>query len=297
MIGEARGQIGLAPDTLRQLELMNLKARRAFLGTRSGGHRSLRRGHGIEFSDYRAYELGDNPRHIDWGVYGRTDRVVVKRFQEEQNLAVLIIVDGSRSMFFPAEDRKWQRAAEIALALTYVALQQHDIVSVVVPGTYRSPRLTTAESFHHLTTALNQVGPSTLRSLPEQTSAAAELVKHPGLCIVISDFLFEPGEVSQSFLALSGRGLDCHAIRIVGPSDRNPFEAQGAGFVARDSESSERVSVSAEGAQQYRAAFDSHAGDLARAIAKTRTSLGIVSSDAPLTDVLFKILPTVGVFQ
>lgn len=297
MNAAAQGTIGLTPETLRQLELMNLKARRAFLGTRSGGHRSLRRGHGIEFSDYRTYELGDNPRHIDWGVFGRTDKVVVKRFQEEQNLAVLIILDGSRSMFFPAEDGKWHRAAEIALALVYVALQQHDTVSVLVPGSYRSPRLTTGASFHHLTDALNTLKPSSLKTMTEQAATASDLAKHPGLCVVISDLLFEPQDVTTAFYSLAGRGLDCHAVRVLGSSDIDPFGGGNAGFIAKDSETEVRLTVSASGSDAYRAAFDSHTKDLARALSQTRTSFGTISTSAPLSDVLFKILPTLGVFE
>jgi uncharacterized protein (DUF58 family) len=295
--GSDNAQIGLTAETLRQLELMSLKARRAFLGTRSGGHRSLRRGHGIEFSDYRAYELGDNPRHIDWGVFGRTDKVVVKRFQEEQNLAVLIILDGSRSMFLPEEDRKFQRGAEIALALTYVALQQHDSVSLLVPGAYRSPRLTTGSSFHHVTEALNQLTPAPVMPFVKQAAAASEVAKHPGLCVVISDFLFEADDVRAGFFALSSRGLDCHAVRVVGESDLNPFAAGGQGFIARDSESEQRVSVSADGAGAYQVAFDSHARDLTKALSQTRTSLGVSRANAPLSEALFKILPTLGVFE
>ncbi|MCB0321542.1 MAG: DUF58 domain-containing protein, partial [Bdellovibrionales bacterium] len=63
----------LSPESLRQLNLMQLRSKRRFLGTRQGGNLSPKRGHGIEFADYRRYELGDDPRHIDWGVYGRTD--------------------------------------------------------------------------------------------------------------------------------------------------------------------------------------------------------------------------------
>ena len=62
----------LQPDNLRKLELLRLRSKRKFLGTRQGGNISIKRGHGIEFADYRKYELGDDPRHIDWGVYGRT---------------------------------------------------------------------------------------------------------------------------------------------------------------------------------------------------------------------------------
>ena len=73
---------------LAQLELLRLESRNKFLGSRQGGHLSLKKGHGIEFSDYWQYEIGDNPRYIDWKAYGRTDKLYVKQFQEEQDLLV-----------------------------------------------------------------------------------------------------------------------------------------------------------------------------------------------------------------
>ena len=78
---------------LKQLELLKINSRRSFLGSRQGGHASIKRGHGIEFSDYRKYVPGDDPRHIDWNVYARTERVYVKRFQEEQDLSVFIFLE------------------------------------------------------------------------------------------------------------------------------------------------------------------------------------------------------------
>ena len=86
------------PAILRQLEMLKLSSRRAFLGQRQGAHLSLKRGQGVEFYDYRKYELGDNPRHIDWGLYGRSERIYVKRFREEQSLSVLVLLDSSPSM-------------------------------------------------------------------------------------------------------------------------------------------------------------------------------------------------------
>ena len=88
-------------EYLKSLELLKLKARRAFLGMREGGHTSIKRGHGIEFADYRKYELGDDLRHIDWGVYARSDRLYLKRFREERDLSLLLLVDGTNSMFVP----------------------------------------------------------------------------------------------------------------------------------------------------------------------------------------------------
>jgi len=78
------------PGFFRRLQQLKIQTRRSYLGSRSGSHISKRRGHGLEFSDYRTYVPGDDFRHIDWGVYGRTDRLYVKEFREEQELQVLL---------------------------------------------------------------------------------------------------------------------------------------------------------------------------------------------------------------
>ena len=89
------------------------------MGMRQGGHASIKRGQGIEFSDYRQYQLGDNPRYIDWGLYGRSDKLYVKRFSEEQDLSVLIILDTSASMVTPISNRSTARTMTTArLTLT-----------------------------------------------------------------------------------------------------------------------------------------------------------------------------------
>ena len=138
------------PAFLSQLELLNLQSKRAYLGTRHGGHRSLKRGHGIEFSDYRVYVPGDNPRDIDWAVYARSDRLYVKRFQEEQALTVLVILDTSPSMTAVMADRKWERAREIGLALSYIALMQQDGVAICAPGYITTPTLWGVRAMHGL---------------------------------------------------------------------------------------------------------------------------------------------------
>ncbi len=74
------------PQFLKQLELLKLNARRSFLGSRQGAHLSQKRGHGIEFSEYRKYELGDNPRYIDWGVYAQgIDNYIVNSSNGKKN--------------------------------------------------------------------------------------------------------------------------------------------------------------------------------------------------------------------
>ncbi len=130
---------------LKQLELFRIQARRSFLGSRQGGHASLKRGHGVEFSDYRKYEPGDDPRHIDWKLLARSERIYIKRFQEEQDLTVHIFIDTSASMFHEA--KKIERALEIAQALGYIALTQHDVVQLGLAGNINNLKVAGGSGF------------------------------------------------------------------------------------------------------------------------------------------------------
>ena len=95
------------PQFLARLETLRVRTRRRFLGSRPGGHLSLRRGSGLEFADYRPYTLGDDPRYIDWKLYSRTDRLYIKLFQEEEDLYTYLFLDLSASM-------GWRREARMA---------------------------------------------------------------------------------------------------------------------------------------------------------------------------------------
>lgn len=231
------------PDFLRQLELLKLRARRAFLGTRQGGHQSPKRGHGIEFSDYRTYEPGDDPRHIDWSVYARNERLYVKVFQEEQDVSVLLIVDGSPSMLTPEQDRKWETARDIAIALSYVALLQQDRVMCAVPGVFTSPFYQGGAAVHRLGRELNALrftgGHEVLRGVQQ----AAARMRFPGIAVLISDFLMPFSDVEAICNVLRAKNLDITAVQVLGANDLKPLE-QHEHVLAIDSETGEQIELS-----------------------------------------------------
>ena len=103
-----------SPSFFKRLQQLKIHTRRTFLGSRQGGHLSLRRGHGLEFADYRLYTSGDDFRHIDWGIYGRTDRLYVKQFREEQDLNVFFLIDASQSMDFPQNENKFKMCLNLS---------------------------------------------------------------------------------------------------------------------------------------------------------------------------------------
>src|SRR5215471_19975961 len=119
---------------LARLEELRIRTRRQYAGMGKGAHLSPKRGSSLEFNDYRHYVAGDDFRHIDWGLYGRTDKYYIKLFKEEEDLLTYIFLDASASMSYPENDRKFEAARATALAVAYVALAQGDRVMIRVLG-------------------------------------------------------------------------------------------------------------------------------------------------------------------
>src|SRR5690348_8182265 len=122
------------PEFIARLEQLRIKTRREYPGLGKGSHLSPRRGSSLEFSDFRHYSQGDDFRYIDWGLYGRTDKLYIKLFKEEEDLLTYIFLDASSSMGFPANDRKFEAARATALAVAYIALAAGDRVMIRVLG-------------------------------------------------------------------------------------------------------------------------------------------------------------------
>lgn len=286
------------PDFLSQLELLRLRSRRAFLGSRQGGHPSPKRGHGIEFSDYRKYEQGDNPRHIDWGVYARTDRLYVKRFQEEQDLHVLIILDTSASMATPAHEHKWEKARDLALALAYVALMEQDSVMLSALGSFHSPAFYGGRAIHTLGKLLCQIQPGKSKDLGQEMRRAASRIRFPGIAIVISDFLMPFAVIEEAFLTLRAKNLDISAVQILGPDDINPLP-ETASALAVDSETGEVMELALDETQrsEYGVLLVEHNQRLKNFLADGRIAYSLALSSKSLAEIIQESIAETGLIE
>jgi uncharacterized protein (DUF58 family) len=194
---------------LRTLELLTLKSRRSLLGITQGTHISLKRGHGIEFSDY-------------WNLYARSDRMYVKTFNEEQNLAVYIVVDGSRSMRLPTGTDKWDFSSSVALALAYVALSQRDEVSIAVLGTGSFFRVNSMRGFHQIATLFSKPSGGE-PDLSAEFRAFLARTRAPGILIFISDFLYPIETLEHIAVHTRSKNLDSTFIQTLSNFDCAPY--------------------------------------------------------------------------
>jgi uncharacterized protein (DUF58 family) len=124
----------LKPEVISKLANMDLRARLVVEGFITGLHKSPYHGFSVEFAEHRQYMPGDEIKHIDWKIYGRTDRYYIKQFEEETNLKAYLIVDASKSMDYSSDGRvrKLEYASYLAAALAYLMIKQRDAVGLAI---------------------------------------------------------------------------------------------------------------------------------------------------------------------
>ncbi len=210
-------------EFLRQLEHLTMLTRRPVAGHLRGHHRSRRTGAGMVFTDYRPYSPGDDTRNLDWGTYLRLDRLILRLFEEEADLPVYVFIDASRSMDFGAPS-KFDFARRFAAALAYIALVNHDRVSLVafadgvmdeMPA--RRGKNQVWRSLHFLERLQAAGGTSLLPAFRSFLGAR----RTRGLVILISDFLDRQG-FEASFQAIREYRHDVFAIHVTSPDEDEP---------------------------------------------------------------------------
>jgi len=183
----------LDPKMLVQLSGLELRARMIVEGFFSGRHRSPYRGLSIEFADHRAYAQGDEIRHIDWKVFGKTDKYYIKEYEQETNLSLMLVVDGSASMRYRSADdllSKFDYGASLCAALAYLTLQQQDAVGLTLFDDHISKSIRPSNHAHHWRTIIEELAAASARPKTSIGNVLHELTERLSvrtLVVVVSD--------------------------------------------------------------------------------------------------------------
>ena len=210
-------------EFLAQLERLSLLSRRVFRGHVKGERRSPRRGHSVEFADYRPYGVGDDLRYVDWNIYGRTDRLHVKLFVDEEDLCLHLLVDASASMEFGTPP-KLDHAVRVVAALGFVGLVNLERVGVgvlrgrVVEGWPPTRGRNQAQSMLNFLSGVRAAGATGLNAALMDYAMRA---REPGLAVVISDLL-DPEGWEAGIRALLEHRFDVHLVHVLAPEEMNP---------------------------------------------------------------------------
>ena len=207
------------------LNSISMKAKLVVEGYIIGQHRSPYHGFSVEFSEHRSYEPGDEVKHIDWKLYGKTNRLYVKRYEEETNLRAHLILDTSKSMSYTSNKvSKLDYGSYLLAALSYLMISQQDAAGVVLFDEKIRAFIPPKSTPSHLNTLLNVLDapkPGNDTKIESVLHQMAERINKRGLVIIISDLLDEPKNVFKGLKHFRHRKQEVILFHIL---DRNELE-------------------------------------------------------------------------
>ena len=276
----------LNPAEMHKLGRLVLLSRYTVEGNLAGAHRSPLRGPSSEFADHKSYGIGDDPKHIDWRVFGRTDRYFVKRYEDETNLRVYIALDRSASMAYSSTggETKFQYACHLAAALGYVIVKARDSVGLYLHAEKVDVRMDAGNSFQHLNNLLKHLQshpPGAGTSIAPTLHEIAGSVRRRALIIVISDLLGDEAAVTVALAHLRKQHHDVIIFQVLDPAEVDLSFKKACEL--RDLETGERMAVNPRGlADEYRRVFGAFLEQYQKACAGMNIDYRLVRTDQPL---------------
>ena len=284
------------PASLAALGHVEIVARWIVDGFLSGLHRSPRKGFSVEFADYRPYQSGDDLRFVDWKIAARSDRWVVRQYEEETNLRATIVLDVSRSMAWSGAQlrtlgnstgsgrlTKLAYAEILTASLALLLLRQRDAVGLVrFDERVRSsvpPRARTGH-WRRVIAALEEPGAGMASSAPEALTQAARLINRRGMIVLISDLLMERADVERAMRGLRAMGHDGTVLHVMDPEERWLGGTGEALFIDPESRFEVPASVTDVRAA-YRSTVEEVIEEWRDMLASTGVSYEVVLTDHP----------------
>ena len=214
----------------RKLDYLALVSRRVFAGRLRAERRTKKSGSGVEFADHREYQPGDDFRYLDWNVYQRFNKLLLRLYEEEEDLAIYFIVDASASMAFGADGKKaplapkLRYAKRVCAALAYVGLANLDRVSIVSTSDHimeRMPQTRGKARIFKVFRFLQEIEPAGVTDLEDALKSFVAQNKRRGLAILISD-LYDPRGFERGINVLRYNKFDPFVVHVVDPAEARP---------------------------------------------------------------------------
>ncbi|TGE18577.1 DUF58 domain-containing protein [Hymenobacter elongatus] len=289
---------------VRSFENLEFLARQLVEGFITGLHQSPYHGFSVEFSEHRLYNPGESTRHIDWKVFARTDKLFVKRYEEETNLRCHLLLDVSPSMYYPAPGHDKLRFAVLcAAALTTLLQKQRDAVGLVTFADQielQTPVRSTTSHRHTLLLTLQQLleRPAAARRPTDVAGVIhqiAQQIPKRSLVILFSDMLGRsPAEQTASLAALQHLRHQQHEVLLFHVMDRateSEFAFAERPYLFEDVETGEQIKLQpGQVREQYRAAMQQYEQELALRCGQYRIDFVPVDIREPFDKVLYAYL-------
>ncbi len=286
----------LDPKVVDKLGRLQLKARLIVEGFLQGAHGSPYRGVSVEFAEHREYTPGDDLRHLDWKLYGRSDRYYIKQYEEETNLRCVVALDVSGSMRFPESFSRYRYGTLVAAAMSFLLLRQRDAAGLALFDSEVRTFIEPLSSPAHLSDIVRGLekgcGEDRQKtSLLPVFSELAERVHRRSMVIVISDFFAPVSETLQGLARLRSRKNDVILFHLLSPEELTFEFPQQTLFQFIGLEEKGQVTVDPRAVKtEYLEAMSQFRRDLKRGCLKERIDYQLIdtstSLEVPLTAAL-----------
>ncbi|MBL9176964.1 MAG: DUF58 domain-containing protein [Verrucomicrobiaceae bacterium] len=286
-------QTFLDPSALMRIKSLELRAKVVVEGLWKGMHRSPYHGFSVEFSEYRAYVQGDDPRYIDWKVLARSDRTFIKKFEDETNLCCQLVIDHSKSMGFGSQGfTKADYAATLAATLASFLMKQGDAAGLTTFAEGIEEHLPPRNRPGHLRriiTELERPAKAAGTSLSVSISQLADLLRRRGMICLITDLLAPIEHLEKQLALLAAMGHDLVLFHLMDRAEIDFVFEKSAHF--RDLESgSERFIDPQYARETYLKRLQAHRDQIQHSCERHRVEYHWCPTDKPLEEVIFNFL-------
>ncbi len=279
----------ITADFLGELDRFHLILNKRVTSKYFGSRASVSTGRGSTLKDYRIYSEGDDFRQIDWKIYARTDHLYIRRYEEERNMTVHVIIDDSASMNY-GRPKKFEYAAMLGVGFAYLALKDQERFQFATFSD-RLEIFQPRRGLHHIALMIDHLNEVKVKGKSNFLDAMMKYRKLLGTratVVIISDFLFDPEEIKEGLLQLGNQ--DVKLVQVLDPSEK---ELQISGDVKlQDAETDEvlRTYVSPRLVSQYELQLESHVTKLGRICMDTKAGFYVATTDTPIFDIFYKML-------
>jgi uncharacterized protein (DUF58 family) len=274
----------------RKLDYLAMVSRRVFSGAMRAERRTKKTGSGVEFADHRDYAPGDDFRYLDWSAYQRFDRLLIRLFEEEEDLTIYFILDTSSSMAFGSGE-KLRHAKRLCAALAYVGLANLDRIAIVTATNEIDGRLQPTRGkarIFRIFRFLNEVVADGSTDLGEAMKTFVAQHKRRGLAVLLSD-LYDPGGFERGINVLRYNRFEPFVLHIVDANDARP-ELRGDVCVVDCETGDEReVTVTAKLLERYGRAYEAYLDEVRRFCTSRQVSYFRADVSIPFDDLILRV--------
>ncbi|TWU46345.1 hypothetical protein Poly51_57410 [Rubripirellula tenax] len=288
----------VTPKELSRVARLQLLARQVVEGFCSGRHRSPHKGFSVEFKEHRPYVRGDELRNIDWKVFGKSDRLYIREYEEETNLRCTLLVDRSGSMRYggqraggnsPEVKTKYDYAQQLAAALSYLMLAQQDAVGLITFDDEPRDQIPTRSRPSHLKAVMKALAADATRretDLGGVFQRIASKLGRRGLVIVISDGMGDVASIARSLTQFRSKNHEVLFFQVLDPDEMDfPFSGR-IQFRDLENESNQHVVDSQSIREAYLQRLAEHQAELQNACRRNRVDFFPITTDRPFDDAL-----------